>query len=110
MTVQATAKNWAIDRAPARIELLGDKQRRPEPAEHIIEFPGGAIEVSRTSDGNYWAHIIINQRAAFTDGSTRETARGEIIGSRIQNADGLANVPGDSSLTQIAVLVRPVFR
>lgn len=46
--------------APEKITLLGSKQK-PEPAQHIIEFPGGAIEVSRCSDGvHYWAHIHIN--------------------------------------------------
>jgi hypothetical protein len=36
-----TTRNYLIDRAPKRIELLGDKTKRPEPASHIIEFPGG---------------------------------------------------------------------
>jgi hypothetical protein len=62
---QVTTRNYLIDEAPRRIELLGDKTRRPEPATHIIEFPGGAVELSRTSDGNYWAHIIVNRDFAL---------------------------------------------
>jgi hypothetical protein len=62
---QVTTRNYLIDGAPRLIELLGDKTRRPEPATHIIEFPGGAVELSRTSDGNYWAHIIVNRDFAL---------------------------------------------
>ena len=34
--------------------------RCPEPTAGIIKFPGGHVEVSRTSDGTYWAHIAVN--------------------------------------------------
>lgn len=44
------------------IIFKGDK-RNPEPSIAYIEFPGGCVEVSRTSDGRYWAHISV------TDGS-----------------------------------------
>lgn len=104
----STAKNYPITKAPARIELLGDKTVRPEPAQHIIEFPGGAVEVSRTSDGNYWAHIIVHHGHVLEDGSTREQARGEVVGSRVQAVNGLFPIPRHEGLTQIAVLIRPV--
>lgn len=103
-----TAKNYPISTAPKRIELLGEKTQRPEPAQHIIEFPGGAVEVSRTSDGNYWAHILVHQEAPFADGSLRVSARGEVLGSRVATSDGLTSIDGEASVTQIAVLVRPV--
>ena len=38
------------------IKFEGDK-RRPEPSQAMIEFPGGFVEVSRCSDGTYWAHV-----------------------------------------------------
>ncbi len=28
----------------------------PEPSSGIIKFPGGCVEVTRTSDGKYWIH------------------------------------------------------
>lgn len=39
-----------------QITFKGDK-RRPEPSTGVIKFPGGHVEVSRCSDGSYWAHI-----------------------------------------------------
>src|SRR5438132_382157 len=110
MSEAFTAKNFQFARAPKRIELLGDKQTRPEPAQHIIEFPGGAVEVSRTSDGNYWAHIIVNQDWSVDDMEGLRSALGDVIGSRILRAgEDLAPVERESGLTQIAVLIKPTF-
>ena len=35
----------------------------PEPSTGVIKFPGGLVEVSRTSDGKYWAHIYADDAA-----------------------------------------------
>jgi hypothetical protein len=106
-----TARNWPIKKAPARIELLGDKTRRPEPAQHIIEFPGGAIELSRTTEGDYWAHIIVNRRYAVEEMGGLRSAIGEIVGSRItrtNKTDAVRDIDADEDVEQIAVLIRPV--
>lgn len=42
------------------ISLLGDKNLKIEDCEHIINFPGGFISVSRTSKNDYWVHVGIN--------------------------------------------------
>jgi len=62
-----TCKSYQIEKAPQRITLRGDKTKKPEPAQHIIEFPGGAIDLSRLDDGSYWAHIILNRAQAVDD-------------------------------------------
>lgn len=103
----ATAKNWPIARAPKRIQLFGDRAK-PEPAQHIIEFPGGAIELSRTTDGEYWAHIIVNREWSDPDQEGMHAARGEVVDARIDSAAGVVDVPHAGNLTQIAVRVRSV--
>lgn len=103
----ATAKLYQFKRAPKRIELFGDKAKKPESAEHIIEFPGGAIEVARTSDGNYWAHIIINRAWANSDQEGLHGAIGEVIGSRIADDKGIRDIENTREIAQIAVLIRP---
>jgi hypothetical protein len=75
---QTTTKSFQYGKAPNRILLLGDKSIRPEPATHVIEFPGGAIELSRTSDNNYWAHIIVNRDFALPDDCEGLRAYGEL--------------------------------
>jgi len=109
---QVTTKNYLFGNAPRQIELFGDKTRKAEPATHIIEFPGGAIELSRTSDGNYWAHIIVNRDFALPgEIEGLEGAYGEIVGSRIDyefpTEPNIVEVPGAALLRQIAILIRP---
>lgn len=99
-----TCKVHQLKKAPRRIELLGDK-KRPESAQHVIEFPGGAIEVSRTSDGNYWAHIHINRDWADSDMDGIKGAIGEVVGSRLQTENGLNEIAGNG-ISQIAVLIK----
>ena len=98
--------------SPRKITLLGDKTIRPEPATHIIEFPGGAIELSRTTDGNYWAHVIVNRDFALSDDCDgMRAAYGQIVGSRIDYdfpADpNIVNVPHAEQVRQIAILIQP---
>lgn len=45
------------------VRLLGDK-RQPEPEEFRVAFPGGSISVTRTTDGDYWAHVVVNHPGA----------------------------------------------
>jgi hypothetical protein len=112
MSQQSTSKSFQYGNAPGKIQLRGDKTKRPEPATHIIEFPGGAVELSRTTEGNYWAHIIINRDFALPeDLSGLYAAHGEIVGSRIDYvfpADpNIVDVPDAEHVRQIAVLIRP---
>lgn len=104
-----TAREMTLGKAPARIDLLGDKTKRPEPAQHIITFPGGAIELSRTSDGNYWAHILINRDWATADTPGFHECIGEVVGSRLDTSSGsIDRLPRESEVRQIAVLVKPL--
>lgn len=102
-----TCKNMQIDDAPKRIELLGDKTVKLESAQHIIEFPGGAIELARTSKGEYWAHIMVNRDYALDDVKGLRHAFGEIVAGRIDSDEGVSQIPYHERITQIAVLVRP---
>ena len=107
-----TSKNYQIRKAPRRIELLGDKHVRPEPAQHIIEFPGGAIELSRTTDGCYWAQIMIHRGTPIDDVEGYRECAAEIVDSRIDRSypDGIEAIVRDSNIEQIAVLIRPSRR
>lgn len=50
-----------------QITFNGDK-RSPEPSTGVIKFPGGHVEVSRCSDGTYWAHIATVAGANIIEG------------------------------------------
>lgn len=99
-------------RTPKKIVLLGDKTKRPEAAQHIIEFPGGAIELSRCSDGNYWAQIIVNKGQEIDDCKGLFQCRADIVDSRIDYewpADpNIVPIADQSQVQQIAILIRPI--
>lgn len=40
-------------------ELLGDPKVRIEKPYTIVLFPGGDVEIARTSDGDYWVHVAV---------------------------------------------------
>jgi hypothetical protein len=102
---QFTVKNYQIAKAPKLIRLLGDKTK-PESAQHIIEFPGGAIELSRTSEGHYWAHIIINRSGeALPDLQGLRSAHGTVLHSRFASDSGIEAFPPREGIYQIAVLI-----
>lgn len=111
MSHHATTRNYLYGKAPRKIQLAGDKTK-PEPATHIIEFPGGAIELSRTTEGNYWAHIIVNRDFALPDEiEGLEGAYGAIIESRIDYEfpaePNIVPVPNATKIRQIAILIEP---
>lgn len=102
-----TAKHEHLGQAPAHISLLGDKAKRPESAQHIISFPGGAIEVTRTTAGEYWAHILVNRGWADSDQSGLSGARGEVVASRVdRHGCPLDEIHDARGIRQIAVLIR----
>lgn len=101
-----TAQVWPINKAPKRLTLLGDKVKKAESATHVIEFPGGAIEVSRCSDGSYWAHILVNHGFDEGDGNGFTSARGDVIDGRIQrDGEHVIDVADAGRITQIAVRI-----
>jgi hypothetical protein len=112
MSQHHTVVNQKFDEAPARRVLKGNK-REPEPGTHVIEFPGGAVEVSRLEDGSYWAHSILNRgRPGREWAGGFHGAIGEVVASRVdwveRRLEDIPCLPDGAHLTQIAVLLRPV--
>lgn len=46
--------------------VKGDK-KSPEPSTVAIKFPGGHVEVSRTTSGSYWVHIGVDEPENIVD-------------------------------------------
>lgn len=111
MDAPHTCVNDLFGKAPAKRVLRGDKKGKSEPGTHIIEFPGGAIELSRLQDGDYWAHIIINRGQALDDLSGLGGAQGVVVSSRVdwdeRRLEDIPGLPDEANLTQLAVRIRP---
>lgn len=61
------------------IELKGDP-RNPEPDHARIAFPGGDVDVTRTTDNEYWVHISVNRSDISSYDPCSATA--EIVNAR----------------------------
>lgn len=54
------AKAKVVHCEDAVIVVFKGDPARPEPVTGVIKFPGGHVEVSRCSDGTYWAHLTVS--------------------------------------------------
>lgn len=88
------------------INLYG-KKSSPEPIQHIINFPGGAIEVCRRDNGEYWAHIEV-YKGQIIDGTSMESCEGVVVDSRIDYYEGdNTKINNHGSISQVAVRIAP---
>ena len=104
--------------------LFGDPNKQVEPEEVRIEFPGGAVSVTRVEgeDGNieYWAHTSVfhedhpvKHRTENMDGNGDPKPTGKIIDARIDRYDKGARetieLAGalDEHVDHVAVRIRP---
>lgn len=61
------------------VKLFGDRNK-PEPIHFRVVFPGGDIDVVRTSDGEYWAHFRVNHP---DDGGCTDRLFGRLVDARM---------------------------
>lgn len=77
-----------------QITFKGDP-RNPEPGTGVIQFPGGCVEVSRCSDGSFWAHISV------VDGANIVTGRIDRDG----RVDAVEDLPDAHQINHIGIRV-----
>jgi len=68
------------------IVLKGNK-KKAESGTHIIEFPSGNIELTRTTDNEYWVHISVNDQDGIDGVGTRLSKKGVVVDARITHSD-----------------------
>jgi hypothetical protein len=106
--VNTNRKGEAMGNAfTAKVILLKGDPKKPESAQHIIKFPGGSIEVSRTSDNEYWAHIEV-YKGNVLDENVRESANGTIVASRLDYDHPkceILEIPDADQLIHLAVRI-----
>ena len=83
------------------IEVFGDKHKKAEPIHHTIAFPGGHINVTRTTDNEYWAHIWVNTEQVLEDHEHSKT--GDIKKIRFDTAEGVKTIEAETN--HFAVLI-----
>jgi len=86
------------------VTFRGDK-RRPEPSTAIIRFPGGHIEVSRTSDGRYWAHVSADKASHIVE-SRIDYDRAKWL----ETGGDIPPIPGEGAIEHMAILIDGPYR
>ena len=102
-----TKKHKIVHSEDATTVVIAGDIRNPEPATVVVKFPGGHVEVSRTSDGDYYVHIQRNLDTNYEIG----LRAGHIVQSRLDytpeawRANGLAipPLPKHEEIQHIAV-------
>ena len=87
--------------------------KRPEAAHGgMIEFPGGNVNVTRTTNGDYWVHILLNKegRGLFIPEATIE---GMVIDARVDSINPVKHLKdvghlNDPDTDHFAVLIKPL--
>lgn len=92
------ARAEVVHSSDAVTVIFNGDRRRPEPSTAIIKFPGGHVEVSRCTDGTYWAHLSVADAA-------------NIVGSRIDYNPpqagncSVADMPHADAIAKLALRV-----
>lgn len=88
------------------IHLKGDP-RKPESAVHIITFPGGSIELSRTSDDEYWVHMAVNKKEIVND-IPSQSKRGIVVDTRVDRIYpfGTSELENIDQIQHLAIHIR----
>ncbi len=113
MTAEATCVSLEVGRAPWAVDLRGDKARKPEAVEHLLNFPGGYVGVCRVpAEGGgfeYWAHIGINRGQMIAGAEGFAGAAGRAVDARIdygrRAALGPTDIPDFAEIDHIAVRI-----
>ncbi|HFQ8088830.1 hypothetical protein [Pseudomonas aeruginosa] len=80
------------------IQFFGNP-KKPEPSTAVIKFPGGHVEVSRCSDGSYFAHLSV------VDPSNIIASRMDYSAEAWRDLLTIPEVPRANEITKIALRI-----
>lgn len=64
------------------VRLYGDP-RSPEPEIFRVMFPGGDVDVVRTTDGDYWVHVRVDSEQDLRERDEEDVRPGKIMDARL---------------------------
>jgi len=68
--------------------IKGDKLTQAEAATYLTKFPGGHVEISRCTNGDYWIHVHVNRSEFDGEGAGRiKDARLDLLGKHAGEAN-----------------------
>ena len=76
---------------------------QPEPSTGVIKFPGGFVEVSRCSDGQYYAHICADDESIITESRIDYDYDGYL-------KNGIPSIPDNDKIKKLAIKVTGTYK
>lgn len=81
------------------IKFHGNRNN-PEPGTAVIEFPGDHVEVSRTSDGRYWAHVEVKKAENIQESRIDYNHEGYVA-----TGGSIPKIPHADKISHMAILI-----
>lgn len=100
------ARHKVIHSDDACCILIEGNRASPEPSTAIIRFPGGRVEVSRTTDGAYWVHVSADGAANIVD-SRIDYSHEEYRRRQQAREPSTPPIPSAEAVVHMALLMRP---
>jgi hypothetical protein len=102
LTVEKAGSDAAV------VRLLGDRNQ-PEPSTFIVQFPGGEVEISRTTGDDYWVHVrpntdddvLVSEGAKVKGRLARARVDHAVPGGRVEDGEEIGFA---ETATHVAVL------
>jgi hypothetical protein len=92
------ARTKAVYSEDATTLIFKGDPKKPECGTAIIKFPGGHVEVTRTSDNKYWAHLCVDETAEIVNSRMSYHPEAEKFGN-------IYEIPLAEHIYQMAVLI-----
>ena len=90
-------------------ELYGDPSVKIEKPYTIVLGPGFSVEISRTTEGDYWVHVATHQDTPETEQAYISTGRIDARGDYLDDVnDKLMDAILDHEVNHMAILVKPL--
>lgn len=89
-------------------ELLGDPARKLEKPLTIVRFPGGHVEIARTTDDHYWVHVAVRTEVGAKQPGRVTKARIDFTGRHGNEANTvLSQEIAQGDVEHVAFLIAP---
>ena len=109
---KGTEQNFSGKSAVGEFTLHGDPKTKPEKPLTVVKFPGGMVEISRTTDNQYWAHITVHRPETLKAQTGSASGAGRVVDARIDArgrylSDGINREIMATDFEHIAILIDP---
>jgi hypothetical protein len=99
------AKAKVIHSDDAVTVVFKGNPKSPEPTMGVIKFPGGHVEVSRTKDNKYWAHIRVDKADSIKSSRIDYDFEGYTKAVEDETSPVIPDIPYHDHIEHMAIMI-----